>query len=94
MGSRGPINAYNMAMAQNLRYPFGDGYHPTIVFFEGFLGCSPGYRGFDPLPYNLKKDVLLTIPKGPNTSEGVDWGGFGGFSTPSQEVLGPLGYYE
>ena len=36
-------------------------------------------------------------PKGPKClkhlpSEGVNWGGFGGFWTPSQEVFGPLGY--
>ena len=29
---------------------FGDGYHPTIVFFKGFLGLHRD-RGFDPQPF-------------------------------------------
>ena len=40
-----------LAVSQNLRYLFGLGYHPTIVFLKGFLECSPGYRGFDPQPF-------------------------------------------
>ena len=31
-----------MAMGQNLRYLFGVGYHPTIVFLKGFLGVHWG----------------------------------------------------
>ena len=31
-----------MAVGQNLRYRFGDDYHPTIVFFKGLLGVHPG----------------------------------------------------
>ena len=33
-----------MAVGQNLRYLFGVGYHPTIVFFKGFLGVHRGTR--------------------------------------------------
>ena len=29
-------------MSQNLRYLFGVGYQPTIVFFKGFLGVHRG----------------------------------------------------
>ena len=29
-------------MGQNLRYLFGLGYHPTIVFLKGFLGVHLG----------------------------------------------------
>ena len=32
----------NMAVSQNLRYLFGVGYQPTIVFFKGFLGVHRG----------------------------------------------------
>ena len=31
-----------MAVGQNLRYLFGVGYHPTIVFLKGFLGVHRG----------------------------------------------------
>ena len=41
---------FQMAVGQNLRHLFGDGDHPKVVFFKGFLGCSPEYLGFDPLP--------------------------------------------
>ena len=43
-----PYNVYlkydscNMAVGQNLSYLFGDGYHPTIVFFKGFLRVTGG----------------------------------------------------
>ena len=32
----------DLAVSQNLRYLFGVGYHPTIVFFKGFLGVHRG----------------------------------------------------
>ena len=32
------------AVGQNLRYLFGVGYHPTIVFFKGVLGVHRGTR--------------------------------------------------
>ena len=31
-----------MVVGQNLRYLFGVGYHPTLVFFKGFLGVHRG----------------------------------------------------
>ena len=36
--------SFDVAVSQNLRYLFGVGYHPTIVFFKGFLGTGvPGF---------------------------------------------------
>ena len=40
-------DSLDMAVGQNLRVPFWDGYHPTIVFFKGFLR-SIGGTGFWP----------------------------------------------
>ena len=32
----------NVVVGQNLRCLFGDGYHSTVVFVEGFLGVHRG----------------------------------------------------
>ena len=32
----------DMAVGENLRYLFGVGYHPTIVFFKGFWDVHRG----------------------------------------------------
>ena len=39
-----------MAVGQNLRYLFGVGYPPKVVYFKGFWDVHREYRGFDPLP--------------------------------------------
>ena len=56
------VGFWRVAMGQNL---FGTflGMVTTLVFFKGFLGGSPGYRGFDPLPYcfNEKIHVFLFL---------------------------------
>ena len=51
----------DLAVSQNLRYLFGVGYHPTIVFLKGFLGV---HRGFDPQPFVLEAfgESLLMVP--------------------------------
>ena len=40
-----------MVVGQNIRFLFGDGYHPVVDYFEG---CSAGYQGFDPHPYKRR----------------------------------------
>ena len=48
-----PILCQNMALGQNLRYLFGVGKAtPRSSLFKRLFGCSPGYRGFDPLPHH------------------------------------------
>ena len=41
-------------------YLFGVGYHKMASLFKRLFGCSPGYRGFDPLPLK-KRFVGLVI---------------------------------
>ena len=36
------VGLTDVAVSQNLRYLFGVGYHPTIVFLKGFLGVHRG----------------------------------------------------
>ena len=49
----------DLAMGQNLMYLFGVGYHPTIVFFKGFLGV---HRGTGVLTHcHLLKGVFFEV---------------------------------